>query len=205
MLIVARHGRTAANAAGRLLGRGDPPLDAVGEQQATAIAAALDADRVVSSPLRRCRETAAALGRPVELDERLIEIDYGELEGMPLGEVPAEWWGAWRGDPAWRPPGGETLDELAARVEAALGDLVGDAATGDVVVVSHVSPIKAAVAWALGVGIDISWRCRVDQASITRLAVGAGGPSLRSFNEVAHLVSVVDAAVPDGTSTPGSG
>ena len=57
----------------------------------------------------------------------------------------------------------------------------------DVVVVSHVSPIKAAVAWALGCGMETAWRTHLDQASITRLALGANGPLLRSYNETHHL------------------
>ena len=60
-------------------------------------------------------------------------------------------------------------------------------ATGDVVVVSHVSPIKAGVAWALGTGDEIAWRMFVALASVTRIAVSDRGPLLRSFNEVAHL------------------
>jgi len=60
-IYVCRHGRAEANASGLLLGRADPPLDAVGRQQAEAIAAVLPAEAAVySSPLRRCRETAAA-------------------------------------------------------------------------------------------------------------------------------------------------
>lgn len=190
MLILARHGRTAANAAGELLGRRDPALDAAGETQAAAIGRALaGVDRVISSPLRRCQETAAAIGLPVETDERFIELDYGELEGTPVGDVPATTWAAWRADTAWRPEAGESLDDLAARVWPALAELVDDAATRDVVVVGHVSPIKAAVAWAIGAGIESQWRCFVHQASISRISTRGGQPSLHSFNEVHHLTS----------------
>ena len=62
-----------------------------------------------------------------------------------------------------------------------------DARDRTVVVVSHVSPIKAAVAWALGVGPEVAWRSHLDPASITRIAIGPAGPVLRTFNEVAHL------------------
>jgi broad specificity phosphatase PhoE len=57
----------------------------------------------------------------------------------------------------------------------------------DVVVVSHVSPIKAGVAWAIGAGDDVAWRLHCDVASITRIAVGRALPVLRSYNEVGHL------------------
>jgi broad specificity phosphatase PhoE len=188
MLIIARHGRTAANASGELLGRRDPGLDAAGEAQAAAIGRALaGADRVIASPLRRCQETAAAIGLPVETEERFIELDYGVLEGTPVADVPASTWAAWRADTGWRPEAGESLDDLAARVWPALADLVDDAAGRDVVVVSHVSPIKAAVAWAMGAGIESQWRCFVQQASISRISVRGGLPSLHSFNEVHHL------------------
>ncbi len=77
MLIVVRHGRTAANAAGLLLGRQDPPLDLLGIEQAGRLAAEVGhADRVVSSPLRRARETAAAFDATVEIDERWAELDW---------------------------------------------------------------------------------------------------------------------------------
>jgi broad specificity phosphatase PhoE len=188
VLIIARHGRTTANAAGELLGRRDPELDEAGRTQAGAIGAALSgADRVISSPLARCRQTAAAIGLPVEIDERLIELDYGELEGTPVAEVPAGTWAAWRADTSWRPPGGESLDDLAGRVWPALDDLLQEAASADIVVVSHVSPVKAAIAWSLGVGIETQWRCFVQQASISRIAIRAASPALHSFNEVHHL------------------
>ncbi|HAZ55902.1 MAG TPA: hypothetical protein DCY78_01570, partial [Acidimicrobiaceae bacterium] len=71
MLFVVRHGRTAANASGLLLGRLDPDLDELGVRQATAAAAALGSvDRVVSSPLLRTRHTAEAFGLEVEVDDR---------------------------------------------------------------------------------------------------------------------------------------
>lgn len=189
--MIVRHGRTAHNAAGRLLGRLDVPLDEHGRAQAAALAAAVGpVGRVVSSPLLRARETAGAFGAPVEVDERWIELDYGELDGVALADVPATTWAAWRRDPGYRPPGGETLLEVRSRVEAALADLRADAAGETVVVVSHVSPIKAAVGWALGVGDEVNWRLHLAPASITRIAVGDRGPALHTFNEVAHLDAV---------------
>ena len=107
-----------------------------------------------------------------EVDDRWIELDYGELDGRPLAEVPASTWASWRADVTWSPPGGESLAGLGERVRAACGDLVADARDRDVVVVTHVSPIKAAVAWALGVGDEVAWRMWVGPASITRIGVG---------------------------------
>jgi broad specificity phosphatase PhoE len=200
VIVVVRHGRTEANAGGLLLGRADPVLDAEGERQAKALArevAALDVARIVTSPLARCRATAAVVAAtaggapgggnvPVEVDERWVELDYGDLDQTPMADVPAETWAAWRADVGWRPPGGESLADLGARVRDACADLT-DAAERDVVVVTHVSPIKAAVAWALGVGDEVTWRMWVAPASITRIGVRDGTPILRGFNDLAHL------------------
>lgn len=192
MLILVRHGRTAANAAGLLQGRMDPALDEVGNAQAARIGAFLRSTSteppvVMSSPLLRARQTAAHIAGDVTIDDRWQEIAYGVYEGRPLADVSASQWARWRADDHFALEGGESLAALLARVRPALDDLLALAAERDVVVVSHVSPIKAAIAWALGVGIDISWRCQLGQASISRIAVSGRGPSLVSFNETSHL------------------
>jgi broad specificity phosphatase PhoE len=105
-----------------------------------------------------------------------------------VADVPAEVWARWRAEEDFAPPGGESLAALDRRVRAACEDLVPAARAGTVVVFTHVSPLKAAVAWALGVGGATSWRTRVDPASVTRIDVAGPVPVLRSFNETAHLV-----------------
>lgn len=191
MLIVVRHGRTEANRARRLLGRLDVALDGTGRAQAEALAAHVGpVNRVVASPLLRTQQTAQAWGLPIETDDRLVELDYGDLDGTPLQEIDPQTWATWRSDLDWTPTGGESLRALGARVRAACADFAADAASGDVVVVSHVSPIKATVAWALGVSDDIAWRMFVAPASVTRIAVSERGPSLHAFNEVDHLAGI---------------
>jgi len=192
VIIVVRHGRTESNASGLLLGRNDPPLDETGRRQAAAAANVLSGvGRVVSSPLLRTRQTAEAIAEAacvdVEVEERFIELDYGEWDGRPVADVPSHEWAAWRADLEFAPPGGESLAALGRRVRAALDDLAQDAISEDIAVVTHVSPVKAAVAWALGVGDETSWRMFVTPASITRIAVGEGMRSLTSFGDVAHL------------------
>lgn len=187
-----RHGRTAHNATRRLLGRLDVPLDELGRRQAAALGEMPElhgAVRVVASPLTRARETAAALGPPVVVDERWAEMDYGVYDGQPLAEVPGAIWDRWLSDPGWRPEGGESHLDLQARVDDACADLWAEAEQADVVVVSHVSPIKAAVTWALGVGIEASWRMHLDTASVCRIGRGRSGPALVSFNETAYRPS----------------
>jgi alpha-ribazole phosphatase len=188
VLILVRHGRTAANAAGLLQGRIDHPLDELGERQAAAVASYVQQsvgtiDRVISSPLVRAQQTAAEFGMPLEIDERWIELAYGRYEGVPHAEVPSEIWDIWRQDPMFVPAGGESLAALDERVRQACDDLVETARRENVVVVSHVSPMKSAVAWTLGVGLEIGWRSHLSHASVCRIEIRPHGPVLISFNE----------------------
>jgi alpha-ribazole phosphatase len=186
MIVLCRHGRTEANAAGLLQGRLDPPLDATGEQQVRAAAAMVGTpDVLICSPLLRARQTAAGFGVEAQVDERWIELDYGDWEGRPLRDVPDATWEQWRADPQFSAPRGESLAELDVRVRDACESIVDIARNALVVVVSHVSPIKSAVAWALGVDVTVSWRCQLDQASVCTIAITPRGPSLASFNVVA--------------------
>jgi alpha-ribazole phosphatase len=191
VLILVRHGRTAANKAGQLQGRLDQDLDDVGEQQAIGVAAMVmglgRVDAVVSSPLKRAQQTAEAFELPVETDERFIELSYGVYEGVKHADVPSEVWNNWRKDFGYVPEGGESLAALDVRVRAACSDLIERASTSNVVVVSHVSPMKAAVAWALGVDIGISWNCHLDHASVCRIDFRDGRPILYTFNETAAI------------------
>ena len=191
MLILLRHGQTSANAQALLQGRIDLPLDDVGSNQAVKcgefIRQQFPGARVVSSPLQRAQQTAQHIRHDVEIDERFIELDYGTWDGLALSEVPSDQWATWRRDPHFRPPQGESLVELDARVRPALEELAQRAQHEDIVIVSHVSPIKSAVTWALGVGPDATWRCHLDRASICRIAISPRGPSLTSLNETAHL------------------
>ena len=206
MIILVRHGQTEANAAGLLQGRVDLPLTELGRRQAAAAAGVVPPGaRIVSSPLRRAVQTAEVLAaaagggdrtsasRPaVTVDDRWIELDYGEYDGRPFGDVPGEGWERWRTDPDFSPPGGESLHDCGRRVRGACEEIGAGLRSPDapaVVVVSHVSPIKAAVAWALGVDDTISWRMFLDVAGVCRLSVGPRGPSLQSFNDRHHLTA----------------
>ncbi len=191
MLILVRHGETAANSQGRLQGRVETGLNERGREQAERLAnavAALDPVAIVSSPLRRTRETAAAIGAAtgldVEIDERLIELDYGDWEGSRFADLPDGAFDTWRADPTFTPPGGESLVALRARVVPCLEDLLDR--QHPVVAVSHVSPIKAAVIWALGVGDSTAWHMHLNLASITRIDRRGAQPVLLTFNETAH-------------------
>lgn len=193
-LIVVRHGRTAYNEKGLLQGRTDNPLDDVGREQADRVARYLTSTRgsaplIIASPLIRARETAEAIARSVgasvEIDERWIELDYGVYEGVPHTDVLADIWAKWRRDPDYAPDGGESLAAVYDRVAGACDELSDRLAGRCAIVVTHVSPIKSSVAWALGVDIGIGWRTQLDNASVSRIDLTPRGPVLRSFNEIA--------------------
>lgn len=184
MLVLVRHGRTEANAARKLQGRLDLPLDEVGVAQVAGVAEWLGRpDRLISSPLLRARQSADAFGVPYEVDDRWIELDYGTLDGVPVADVGDDVWARWRVDPLYQAGGGESMAAMRDRVIAAAEELLADAHEQIIVVTTHVSPIKAAMTWALGVDVSVGWRCHLDQASVCRIAVGAKGPVLLGFNE----------------------
>lgn len=185
MIHLVRHGRTEANAGGRLQGRLDLPIDELGQVQAAALVGALPRiDRVISSPSLRACQTAAVLGVELELDARWLEMDYGEFDGVVMAELPKDLFRNWMTNPEFAPPGGESLRMLATRVHEACEELLEAARDQEIVVVTHATPIKAAMAWALGVDVGIVWRSFVDQASITSVMVRDRGPALASFNVV---------------------
>ncbi len=194
-IIIVRHGRTEFNATGRLQGRTDNPLDVVGRAQADAVATYLAPELLsdtlfVCSPLLRARQTATAIaeraGATIEIDERWIELDYGSYEGLRQAEVPSNVWRDWRNDNDFAAPQGESLNQVQQRVADACNDLAQRLNGRTAVVVSHVSPIKSAVAWALGVDASVGWKTQLVTASITRISVSANGAALTSFNEVAR-------------------
>lgn len=193
MIILVRHGQTEVNRDGRLQGRLDRPLTELGREQARLAAAGLagsGATAVLTSPLIRAadtaREIASVLGVAVEADDRLLEVDYGEWDGRKLGDVSPEEWRQWIDDVSFAPPGGESLVSVATRVGRFCSDRLR--ADDTIVAVSHVSPIKAAVVWALGIGAEAIWRMHLDVASVTRIdRRGEGLPFLTGYNDVTHL------------------
>ena len=137
-----RHGESEANAARRFAGRTDSPLTERGRQQAEAVAetlAKVHFDRIVSSPLARCRDTAVVIARrhqlPVDLEPDLVEIDVGEKTGTPFDEI--------AGLPEWRDDGfvvwprGETLDQVLSRAHRVITRIAAESAGQRVLVVGH--------------------------------------------------------------------
>ena len=150
-IVLVRHGQSTWNAEGRLQGQADPPLSKLGRREAVALRGLLTgfpAERVLSSDLRRTRETAAALGHPEATPDPVWrEIDVGEWAGRLLADLPAGPEPSWRGGDLL-PPGGERWEELVARVADALEALMAEG--GDWLVVTHGGVIRAAVSYVTG-------------------------------------------------------
>lgn len=185
VLYLVRHGRTEANAGGRLQGRIDLPIDEVGRAQAAALTQVVPhPDVLICSPLLRTRQTAEVFGMAPAIDDRWIELAYGDFEGMPLRDLDNSVWDRWTSDITFAPPGGESIGALGERVMQACEELVDTARHQTVVVVSHATPIKVAMGWALGTDAGVAWRSFIDQASVTTIDMRERGPVLTAFNIV---------------------
>jgi probable phosphoglycerate mutase len=147
-LWLVRHAESAWNALGRWQGQADPELSPRGRLQAQALAGALAGagiEAIVSSDLRRARETAEALGRALGLepthDARLRERDLGAWSGLTRDEIAARWpeelARVRARDPAFRPGGGESLDDVTRRVGEFLRALAARSEPARVALVSH--------------------------------------------------------------------
>jgi probable phosphoglycerate mutase len=191
-----RHGQTEHTREKRFSGSGgaDPGLTDVGLGQARAALALLrgrPVDTVVASPLRRTRETAAVvaavLGHEVRVEDGLRECAFGEWEGLTFAEVEEGWpdeLAAWLGSTAVTPPGGESFDEVAARVRRTRDRLIARHPGRALLLVTHVTPIKTLVRLALDAPAQALFRMELAPASLTTVAwFGDGNASLRAFNE----------------------
>ncbi|MFJ1548191.1 bifunctional RNase H/acid phosphatase [Streptomyces sp. NPDC088246] len=200
--VLLRHGETALTPEKRFSGSGgsDPELSATGRHQAERIAQSLAArgtiEEIVSSPLRRCRETAAAvaarLGLEVRIEDGLRETDFGAWEGLTFAEV-RERYGpdldAWLTSAKAAPTGGgESFAEVARRVAATRDRLTARYAGRTVLLVTHVTPIKTLVRLALGAPPEAMFRMELSAASVSAVAYYSdGNVSLRLLNDTSHL------------------
>ena len=194
-VLLARHGLTAVT--GDVLAGQAPGLhlDERGIAQAARLAervAMLPLAAVVSSPLERCQETIAPIGRPVETEPRLVEAGYGDWTGKTLKVLGK--------DPLWKVvqahpsavtfPGGESMRSMAERAVAAIRDW--NARLGDDAVwlaCSHGDVIKAIVADALGLHLDLFQRIVIDPASVTVIRYTATRPFVVRVNDTSGDLS----------------
>ena len=198
-VLLIRHGRTSANTAGVLAGRTPGvELDDLGRQQVADLGtrlAGVPLKALVSSPLRRCRQTAQAVADArsdscsVRLEPGLLECSYGEWTGKHLRELSKDkLWGTVQHQPsAVRFPGGESMTEMSARTVGAIRgwDAALAAEHGDDTVwaaVSHGDPIKAILADALGMHLDSFQRIVVDPASLSIVRYTGSRPYVLTVN-----------------------
>ena len=195
---ILRHGETPLSLEKRFSGRGDAALNDRGIAQAEAAAQRLAGagfDAIVSSPLRRTRQTAeivaARIGAEVHVDEGFAETDFGEWEGATFGEIGKSWPDAlrsWLDDPNIAPPGGESMVATEKRVVAARQRTIETYADAKVLVVTHVTPIKLMLRDALDAPLHSVFRIHIDPASVSVIDWRATGPSVvRLVNDISHL------------------
>ncbi len=197
-LVLLRHGQTELSLQRRYSGHGDPELTALGHAQAAAAAARLgelpDVAVVLSSPLRRARQTAAVVAEatdaPLVTRDGLIETDFGGWEGLTFAEArerDPELHASWLGSEDVAPPGGESFAEVGRRIETELKNVLAGYPGSTVVLVSHVTPIKIMLRLALQCGPEILYRLHLDLASISIVDLYPdGGASVRLVNDISH-------------------
>lgn len=197
--LLLRHGQTELSLERRYSGRGNPPLTDLGREQAARAAKMLAAKggiaAVVTSPLGRALETAeaaaTALDVPMRVIDGLTETDFGAWEGRTFLEAAQrdpQLHARWLGDPSTPAPNGESFDQVRERVEAARRDLVARYPGQNIVVVSHVTPIKTLLQLALGVGPALLYRLHLDLASLSIAEFYPdGGSSVRLVNDTSYL------------------
>jgi probable phosphomutase (TIGR03848 family) len=203
LVLVVRHGLTAATGAA-LTGRTPGiPLDDRGLAQAAAVAARLAGvrlDAIVSSPIERCVQTAEAIAaaqqpeQPVQTDERLIECGYGDWTGQPLRRLARE--------PLWRVvqqhpsavtfpgPDGESLPDVQRRAVAAVRDWnvrLGPQAV--YLICSHGDVIKSILADSLGLHLDLFQRIGVDPCSLSVIRYTPLRPFVERLNDTGGSVT----------------
>ncbi|MGF7239349.1 MAG: bifunctional RNase H/acid phosphatase [Frankia sp.] len=197
--VLLRHGQTAMSREKRFSGVIDAPLTATGHAQAGAAATRLrDAhfDAVYSSPLKRARQTAEAVGREYVIEDDLRETDFGAWEGLTFGEVrerDTDRLDAWLADQSVAPPGGESIVASSARVHGAVRRIIAAHPGQRVLIVAHVTPIKALTQLALEAEPNVLYRLHLDLVSLTTIDWYADGPAvLRGFNDIAHAEHLIE-------------
>jgi 2,3-bisphosphoglycerate-dependent phosphoglycerate mutase len=203
-LLLARHGLTDWNASQRFQGQADIPLNATGRLQAARLGRRLAGQQlqaIFCSDLQRARSTAAAVAEVTQALTRqapliypepdLREMSFGGWEGMTFAEIE-------RSDPerlvAWQadllrvaPPGGETLQQVVDRVQAALERVLAPAIEGDYLIVAHGGPLQILVCLALGLPPDRYWQFYLSPASLSEISFYPAGAILNRLNDTGHL------------------
>ena len=198
-LILLRHGHVDWHNPERFRGRAELALSDLGRRQAQAAALAIATtwkpDAVYTSPLGRCRDTAAAVAAPFRLAaqpiEALADIDYGAWQGLTRDEA-AERWPAeierwYRAPHLAAIPGGETLAGVLSRATSALSDMLRRHPSGTLVVVGHDSVNRVLLLHAMELALSRYWHLDQHPCGISSLSYADGSFIVHSLNETHHL------------------
>jgi broad specificity phosphatase PhoE len=198
-IILVRHGHVEGISPERFRGRVDLTLTAEGRRQAEVTAHRIRATwspaAVFASPLTRSCATAAAIATPLGLSPRpldgLIDIDYGQWQGLTPDEVRVRWAGlleTWYRAPDWAAiPGGETLQDVLVRTLSALREVVDGHPSDTVVLVAHDSVNRVILLHALGLPLSRYWRLRQHPCAINEIDFSGENCAVLSINETGHL------------------
>jgi broad specificity phosphatase PhoE len=193
-LLFIRHGETVWNVEGRFRGHADIDLSPRGRRQAAALARRLphrfSIGHIYSSPAKRCLETARplakALGLTVVVEPTLIDLDFGKWQGMPAEEAaqrfPQEYTAWLAGDPSFQPPGGESVQAAADRVQSFINDIVACHRGEAVALVTHEAICQIATCLLLGMSLERYRPVRHDNAAVSIFAWDGAAFRAEGFN-----------------------
>jgi phosphoserine phosphatase len=198
-LILVRHGHVQGISPERFRGRAELPLTELGRREAELTAARIAASwqpaAIYTSPMSRAVDTGAAIAKPFGLSASampgLNDIDYGEWQGLTNDEVRARWpdeLDTWHRHPDWAAiPHGETLQQVLARVVAALREVVRHLPDDTVVLVAHDSVNRVLLLHALELPLSRYWHFKQNPCCINELDFAAGGFVILGINQTDHL------------------
>ncbi|MDN6246277.1 MAG: histidine phosphatase family protein, partial [Corynebacterium casei] len=198
--VLLRHGQTQMSVDKQYSGHTDIELTERGQKQALAAAQAIanrgiEFDVIVSSPLKRCQQTAQAAAQALGFDEvetveDLIELDFGKWEGESFDEVgkrDSDRLQEWMTDSSVSCPDGESLQQLHKRVRKVRKELQERYAGKTLLVVTHVNPIKSFIRQALDGNAAVFEKVFLGVASISDVEFWSEGSLVRCVNDVGHL------------------
>jgi broad specificity phosphatase PhoE len=200
--LLVRHGQTELNLAERFRGRSEAPLNETGLAQAEAVARRIAAGwkpaAIYTSPLSRATQTSDAIARAcgitLQLEPGLIDIDFGDWQGLSFNEARQRWPQEienWR----YRPhqcqiPNGESLGDVSRRAMEAIHHLGKRHPDDTIVLVGHTVTNQLLLLGILDLGIDHFWRLRQGNCALNVIEFREGAYILASMNDTAHLAGL---------------
>jgi alpha-ribazole phosphatase len=213
-IILVRHGQTAWNMDGRFMGQLNIPLDETGLRQAELVAQRLRRlrpDAMYASDLRRAWQTAEAIQRAMSADgsagavpditpePRLREMAFGDWQGLTYAEIQTrdpEGVKAWESDlGSFCPPGGESLGQMANRIELALRDILKRHPDQTVLVVAHGGSLQTLITLATGQTADKMWQFPLKNTSISEIEFYPNEGLITLLNDTCHLNGLAEQRV----------